>query len=427
MSGPIYERTGLKQLSLPSMKSTQISPIPEPASFASRLRRMETSASDCCLHRSFCGRNGDAEHFLIFTAPDDMPFREQIDFIGTQYAGHLARLGLAQEPAVFCRVFLSDALTQAQHVRYADLVRASSSRPVAVSVVQQRPLPAGKAALLGYHVESQAPKAREQLSPRHLLVRKNGLGHLWSTRICSQDADGACSSATQTRRVFDELTKTLSGLGGTLRSNCQRTWIYVKAIDLFYEGMVKERRALFQEFGLSKDTNFIASTGIEGACEHRRDIVLMDAYSILGLEPRQISYLNDFSMLCPTINYNVTFERGTRVAYADRAHLFISGTASIDEKGNILHQGDVMSQLERTLANIEALLRSAKATLDDMMYLIVYLRDPTDYARVRARLFERLPGLPAIIVEGAVCQPGWLIEIEGVGIVGNDQPMLPSF
>ena len=56
----------------------------------------------------------------------------------------------------------------------------------------------------------------------------------------------------------------------------------------------------------------------------------MDAYSILDLASEQVSYLNDFDRLCPTTDYNVTFERVTRVAYADRSHHFISGTASID-------------------------------------------------------------------------------------------------
>ena len=56
----------------------------------------------------------------------------------------------------------------------------------------------------------------------------------------------------------------------------------------------------------------------------------MDAYSLLGLQPEQVSYLNDFDRLCATKDYDVTFERGTRIAYADRTHHFISGTASID-------------------------------------------------------------------------------------------------
>ena len=153
----------------------------------------------------------------------------------------------------------------------------------------------------------------------------------------------------------------------------------------------------------------------------------MDAYSILGLAPEQMSYLNDFDHLCATNDYNVTFERGTRIAYADRAHLFISGTASIDRAGRVVHPGNVLRQLDLALSNVDALLSSGSASLANMMYLLVYLRDPTDFACVDRYLDHRFPDLPILIVQGSVCRPEWLVEVEGIGVVANDEPTLPSF
>ncbi len=191
--------------------------------------------------------------------------------------------------------------------------------------------------------------------------------------------------------------------------------------------MVERRRALFAEHGLTSDTHFIASTGIQGSASHRYDVVAMDAYCGLDVEPRQISFLNDFDRLCATKNYNVTFERATRVAYADRAHIFISGTASIDAAGEVVHRGDVRRQLDRTLENVEALLKAGSASLADMSHLIVYLRDPADLAVIEPRLAERFAGVPMAIVQGAVCRPEWLVEVEGVAIVGNEDSSLPRF
>ncbi|MBM3558157.1 MAG: hypothetical protein FJX47_21665, partial [Alphaproteobacteria bacterium] len=193
------------------------------------------------------------------------------------------------------------------------------------------------------------------------------------------------------------------------------------------DAMVKARRALFADHGMTKDTHFIASTGIEGACAHRYDLVSMDAYSVIGLKPDQVQYLNDFSRLSPTALYGVTFERGTRIAYADRAHHFISGTASIDNEGKVVFPGDVLRQLGRTLENVEALLASGGAALDDMTHLIVYLRDPDDEPRIRAALGERFPGLPVLVTLGAVCRPEWLVEVEGIAIAPHDDPALPAF
>jgi enamine deaminase RidA (YjgF/YER057c/UK114 family) len=153
----------------------------------------------------------------------------------------------------------------------------------------------------------------------------------------------------------------------------------------------------------------------------------MDAYCNLDLVSDQVTYLNDFDRLCATKDYNVTFERGTRIGYADRAHYFISGTASIDNNGRVRHHGDVLRQLERALENVEALLRSGGAGLGNMTHLLVYLRDASDFYRVEASLHERFPGLPMLILRGAVCRPDWLIEVEGIGIATTDSPHLPGF
>ena len=57
------------------------------------------------------------------------------------------------------------------------------------------------------------------------------------------------------------------------------------------------------------------------------------------------------------------FERGTSVEYGDRRHLFISGTASIDHRGEVVHVGDVREQTRRMWENVEKLLEEAKPVL----------------------------------------------------------------
>ena len=377
--------------------------------------------------KSFRGASGETEHFICIEAPAQLGLAGQIDNVERRYAEARQALKLAPESAVFRRVFVSDAMNQATPVRESRLFGAPEEGPVAVSIVQQPPLPGAKLALLAYHIAGGAPLAKRQLAQKHLLIEKNGLGHLWSTRLCAGAYGSAATAAAQTQVVFGDLIDTLSRQGGRLRDHCVRTWIYLKDVDVFYQGMVESRTALFQEQGLTSDTHYLASTGIEGACAHRYDLVAMDAYSILGLTPQQVSYLNDFDRLCATKDYNVTFERGTRIAYDDRTHHFISGTASIDNAGRVLHPGDVLRQLDRAIENVDALLRSGAATLADMMHLTVYLRDPTDFPRIRDSLAERLPDLPVLVVEGAVCRPEWLIEVEGVAAAAHDAPGLPSF
>ena len=373
--------------------------------------------------KSFHGLSGHNEHFIAIRASGVLDFRQQVAFVQDRYRHAIAQLGLAPQTAIFRRLFLSDVLNQADFIRQTDLL----DDLVAVSIVQQPPLHGSKIALLAYHIETPTPLTKQRLSPRHLLVKQEGQRHLWSTRLCSCDHETRNSSEQQTIEIFNDLIETLEQNKGNLRDHCIRTWIYMKDVDVFYKGMVDARRELFTRHGLTADTHYIASTGIEGACAHRHDIVAMDAYSNLDLHPDQTSYLNDFEQLCPTKDYNVTFERGTRIAYADRAQLFISGTASIDKTGEVVHLGDVLSQLDRAIENTESLLRDGQASLDDLMYLFVYLRDPADFDRINHALRARFPDLPILIVQGSVCRPAWLVEIEGIAIIPHHNPALPIF
>jgi len=248
-------------------------------------------------------------------------------------------------------------------------------------------------------------------------------------------AGGLCAGAEQkpvpmrpqTRAVFTRLKEILAPYQATIRDHCVRTWIYVRDVDLFYQDMVAERREVFAEEGLTPATHFIASTGIGGACSHRYDLVAMDSYAIAGLRAEQVRYLNDFSRLNAPKEYGVSFERATEVRYADRRHVFLSGTASIDRNGDVVHVGDAEAQLDRALDNAAGLLAQGDARLEDLLYLLVYLRDPADAPRLERRLERALPDVPRILLHAPVCRPQWLVEIEGVAAVRAEESGLPRF
>ena len=67
-----------------------------------------------------------------------------------------------------------------------------------------------------------------------------------------------------------------------------------------------------------------------------------------------------------------------RVRYGDRSHVLLSGTASIDNRGEIVAPEDIAGQTVRMLENVEALLAEGEASADDLAQMIVYLRDATD-------------------------------------------------
>jgi enamine deaminase RidA (YjgF/YER057c/UK114 family) len=142
----------------------------------------------------------------------------------------------------------------------------------------------------------------------------------------------------------------------------------------------------------------------------------MDAYAVDGLQPGQIHHLYAPTHLNPTYEYGVSFERGTYVDYGDRRQVFISGTASINNRGEIMYPGDIRRQTQRMWENVETLLAEAECTFEHVGHLIVYLRDIADYTVVCEMFEERFPNIPKIYLQAPVCRPGWLVEMECMAV-----------
>ena len=153
----------------------------------------------------------------------------------------------------------------------------------------------------------------------------------------------------------------------------------------------------------------------------------MDNYAIAGIKAEQVHYLYAPTHLNRTSDYGVSFERGVAIDYADRRHVLISGTASIDNKGQIKYPKDIIQQTHRMWENVEALLNEAGCTYDDVAEMVVYLRDIADYETVAQLYEQRFPGKPFIIVHAAVCRSGWLVEMECMAVRPADSNEHPPF
>ena len=102
--------------------------------------------------------------------------------------------------------------------------------------------------------------------------------------------------------------------------------------------------------------------------------------------------------------------------FDDRTQILISGTASIDQWGNVMHLDDIKSQTLRMWKNVEVLLHEAGSGYEDVAQIIVYLRRQEDYELVDDLFRSRFPSIPTLIVMGRVCRPTWLIEMECIAI-----------
>lgn len=366
---------------------------------------------------SFTGNGGITEYQVFLQVTDPMfPFEQQLQHIQQAYVSVVKEELADDAVAVFRRYFLSDAANQ------ADLVMAWECENAfcALSVVQQAPLNGTKIAIWTWF---QTGVSVETEKNGMLKATHNGYTQYWTGGAFNR----ASNSEYQTRLLLNDYVMQLTEEGCKLATDCIRTWFFVQNVDVNYAGVVKARKEVFITQDLTEKTHYIASTGIGGRNADPAVLVTMDTYAVKGLKPEQIQFLYAPTHLNPTYEYGVTFERGTAVHYADRTQVFISGTASIDNKGNILYPGDICQQAARMLRNISALLTEAGATTEDIQQAIVYLRDTADYQVVEHFLAENYPGLPHIIVHAPVCRPGWLIEMECIAVVPSENTAFGVF
>lgn len=118
-----------------------------------------------------------------------------------------------------------------------------------------------------------------------------------------------------------------------------------------------------------------------------------------------------------------SFSRGMRIDLNGLAILLISGTASINERGESVHHGDLRAQTRRTFHNITKLLESEGATWKDVVRTSCYLRDiERDYAafneeRTSFYREQGLDPLPASTgIQAILCRPELLVEIEAIAM-----------
>ena len=356
---------------------------------------------------TFKPKNGIAEHnVMLHTTKHGLSFREQLESLHNALQTMEESLWENHARAVMKRYFLSDASNQTAMVEEM----LSNFSPCSVSIVQQPPLDGTKVALWVYLQEGIPVPQRNGNGT--FSYKRNDITHYWTAYRHTSGGN----SEQQTRYLLEGYEEDLNSHKFNIAVNCVRTWFFVRDVDTNYAGVVRGRRDNFEQVGLTQDTHYIASTGIQGSHAEGTVKVLLDAYSVKGIQKGQMSYLYAPTHLNPTYEYGVTFERGVCMEYGDRRQLFVSGTASIDNKGNVVHVGDIRNQTLRMWENVGKLLEEKEHTMDDIAQMIVYLRDVADYSLVKSMYDERFPDTPKVIVLAPVCRPAWLIEMECISI-----------
>jgi len=338
------------------------------------------------------------------------PIAQQMQTIENAEAELFDAFSISSDTVVVKRIFSSDLINH--YEAFLDHKKRQSA-DFFLSLIEQPPVSRVKALLLGMCLNNILPDSKSRQGNVFTVDTTPGIKHIFVENLLDPAADQDSNAEDQTRVIFNLLEKILAGFDTTIKDSVLRTWIYAPNVDADYPEIVKARKEIFNSIHLTKDTHYIASTGIQGKSSKQFARVFMDVWSLKGIDSRNVRYIQVPEYMCPTDNYGVTFERATAVRMGRIDHLFISGTASIDKYGNILYPGDIEKQTERALENISALLEAAGFSREDLSNFMIYLRDPSDYEIVKSVIDRYCENLPAIYTDAPVCRPGWLVEIEG--------------
>ena len=366
------------------------------------------------IHSEFTSPAGIREDFFTAEGAVFDTFREEAAALLAAYDNALTEYGCSRATEMLLRIHLSDVTNQ-----YHILQELIKDRSSFVSVVGQIPVDGRRIAIEAWHWHNAAMSG----SADNLQIALKNYPVQWFR----QEPVSASGSFDQTYEAFAALKDHLQKSDATVYANTVRTWLYCRDVDNNYAGLVQARNKFFAENGLTSDTHFIASTGIEAQMADVKQLVMMDSINYPTLQDGQMQYLYALENLSPTAIYGVSFERGTRLILGDRSHYFISGTASIDKDGIVLHNFDTAKQTYRVMDNIEALMQEGEGSLDDIKIATLYLRDSADADICRRIVFERLGReIPLVTVKAPVCRPAWLVEIECIAVNNKGNSQYPA-
>lgn len=268
--------------------------------------------------------------------------------------------------------------------------------------------------------EEKVKIIREGNIPRGRMWNRNGARFLQFQSLHDENLSNGQDRRKQAETMFRKATDLLK-LENASFQDVVRTWIYVDNILKWYNEFNSARNTCYTEFGLlhNGDVNraeeiFLpASTGIEGknpsGASTIMDLLAVTQRSGTGIEVQPLYGIRQRS----PYRYGSAFSRAMRLIEPEEKWLFVSGTASINEKGENIHIGDLHSQIKHTVKVVDSLIRPEGASFLDLCEATVFLKRKSDFSLYQKTAESLgLSDIPAVYLVADVCWKELLFELD---------------
>lgn len=219
---------------------------------------------------------------------------------------------------------------------------------------------------------------------------------------------------TDIENAFTDLEKSLLSAGFD-HADLIRTWFYLGQILPDYDTFNFVRKHRYA--GKIDERRLPASTGIQGLSAIN-SIISLDAMALRTGD----SWPKVQTMTSPVQpearTYGPLFSRGVEIVWPQYKILYVSGTASIDERGRSAHIDDPESQIKNTLNNISLLLKKCGADMDDIVHGCAFLK-----RRSLEPVFEKVLrqnnwlNMPCLRLCADICRDDLFFEMDCIALV----------